>query len=185
MRSNLQALNQLRDSSLAKEQLSTAVTSPNWKPAACCLARRQLNRLKSVLAKWLSWSKPLPGSLVGFCFFSEAAPVSESSLQFCCLYYSVERRGLVILVCFMNFLKVFLSCFPTVLRSFPGQWDVPVKEEPATQQGLTILLAPRLLSNPVKIQSHRNRWWKTRFSLRWGNISPVPVLVTFLIAVTK
>lgn len=60
------------------------------------------------------------------------------------------------LVCFMNFLKVFLSCFPTVLRSFPGQWDVSVKEEPATQWGLTILLAPTLFSNPVNIQSRRN-----------------------------
>ena len=41
-------------------------------------AYRQLRGLKSVLSKWTSSSKLLPGSLAGFCIFQASGLVSES-----------------------------------------------------------------------------------------------------------
>lgn len=41
----------------------------SWEFRALFTACRQLSRLESVCSRCISWSKPLPGSVAGFCFF--------------------------------------------------------------------------------------------------------------------
>jgi hypothetical protein len=64
---------------ITKAHLSMGDSLQSWEPGA---HYRKLNRLESVLPKWLSWSKPLPGSSAAFCFFQAAGLASESPLQF-------------------------------------------------------------------------------------------------------
>jgi hypothetical protein len=86
--------------------------SQNWETG-------ELSRLEGVLSRCLNWLKALPGCSAGFCFLQAAGPVSESSLQL--LSFTLAGRGLVNLVSFRDFLKLFLS-----LTSFPAGWHVSI-----------------------------------------------------------
>ena len=69
------------DCCISKTHSSTAHTQ-SWERGAGCTACRQLNRLESVLSRFLSWSEPLlPGIWAGVFFFQAAGLVWESSLQ--------------------------------------------------------------------------------------------------------
>lgn len=52
-----------------------------WETRSTCTACGQFNRLESVFSRYLSWSKPLPGNSVGFCFFLAVGLMLEISLQ--------------------------------------------------------------------------------------------------------
>lgn len=61
-----------------------------WKPGAHCTSCRLVNRLKNVLSKRLSWSKPLSGS-VGLVLESSLLLVLSESLVFVAfIAYSVR-----------------------------------------------------------------------------------------------
>lgn len=49
---------------------STGNSLQSWEPGASCTACRHLNRLESVLPRWLSWSKSLPDSWSGLKIFA-------------------------------------------------------------------------------------------------------------------
>ena len=53
----------------------------SWEPGVHCTIYRQLNRLESVLSKWLHCSEALPSSSGGLCFFQATWWVSNSPLQ--------------------------------------------------------------------------------------------------------
>lgn len=98
---------------------------------------------KSVLSKWLSWSKPLPDSSAGFCFFQAPRLVSESSLQLCLfdirlsivfVYIVLGREGPRGSTQFQGLPITILNCIPSVFRNFPGRWNVSILEETAIHQ---------------------------------------------------
>ena len=73
-----------KNSCITKAHTSTGANLQSWESGAHHTACRQLNRLESVLSRFFSWSKPLPGSLAAFCFFQTAGltfPLWESSLK--------------------------------------------------------------------------------------------------------
>lgn len=68
-----------KDSFITKAHPSMVDSLQSWKSGTHCTASGQFITLERVLPKWLSWSKPLRNSSVGFCFFEVADLVSESS----------------------------------------------------------------------------------------------------------
>lgn len=119
---------------MTQRQLHSHSAPPEW-GTAC----RQLNRLKSVLPRCLSWSKPLPGSSAGVCFFQGAGLVSGSSLQLglceslCNFMASSGREGPSESHLFGGFSEAIIGCLPFRLRSFPAGWNVSVSDEAVTQ----------------------------------------------------
>ena len=93
-------------------------SSQSWEPGAYCTACRQLNRLESILSKWL-WSKCLPGSpffaalLFLRVFFAAQLPALSAFIA-----YS-SREGLSESRQFQGLPEAHLSCLPSWLRSFP------------------------------------------------------------------
>lgn len=89
---------------------------------------------KNVFSKWLSWSKPFPGSC------SQAADlVSECSLQ---LVLSDSDSGLLAYLLlgesgqFQDLTEAVLSCLPSGLRSFPVMGNISGSEEVVMQQNM-------------------------------------------------
>jgi hypothetical protein len=92
---------------------------------------RQLNRLKC-LFQWLSWYKPLWGSLDCFCVFQVAALIWESFFAAwlrwlstsCIAYYGWEENNKS--GQFQGLPEALVSCLPLCLGSFPAEWKVSI-----------------------------------------------------------
>lgn len=95
---------------------------------------QDLNDLESVLFKWL-WSKPLPGSVAGFCFSQAAGLVW---IFFGADSADIVREGpsepghvygiLKTFIIFFNF-NFYCCCLPPCLRNFPSRWNILIFEE--------------------------------------------------------
>lgn len=67
------------DICIAKAQPGTGDSLQNWEPRTHCPTCRQLNNLRNVLSRWLSWSTPLQGSSFGLHLFKEEAQLVSAS----------------------------------------------------------------------------------------------------------
>ena len=138
----------LKDSCIFKALPSTGDSSQSWEPKAYCRAHRQLNRLGSTLSRCLSWSKPLPGSLAGFCFF-HAAGLGVSFAAFL-LWESWQLSMSANFLCSQVLLTLTgrsqwtwwasQSYLPSHLKSSPGGWNILILEE--------------LLNNSISLYMH-------------------------------
>lgn len=110
----LQEQQWLKDRCITKVHLSTSDNSQ--KPGSWNILQNQetSQKAKSFIFMWLSWSKPLQGSLAVLCFFQAAGSLSIF-LTTClvwmwfsaALLLTLGGRGLVSLVSFRDFLKAF------------------------------------------------------------------------------
>lgn len=95
-----------------------------WKSGAHCTARRQPNRLGSVLSRWLCQSEPLSGSLASHGVIFPTWLVWEWLPADFTVYILRERQDLVNLVTFRNFLK--LTGLLPVIKSFSAVFHFPL-----------------------------------------------------------
>jgi len=108
-----------------------------WEPRLHCTACRKLNRLENILSRRLSWSKPLPGSSTGFCFFPAVGLVSWvfaaawfiwQWLSAVSIAYS-GSKGSSKFGQFQGLPEAIMTCLPSCLISFPAEWNVLISEE--------------------------------------------------------
>lgn len=81
------------------------------------MAYRQLNRLESVLSKWLNYLKSFAGSWTGFRVFFAAWVFWEDSLQ--SLLFSDGREWPSGSAQFQELLEAIVSCFTFYLKELP------------------------------------------------------------------
>lgn len=117
------------------------------------------------------WSKPLLGSLAGFCISHVADGiwvffVAFYSLSLLCgsasfglredsafIFYS-GREGLVNPISFRDFLKLLFKCLPSGLRGVSVEWNVSISEESVIQQNYIVIILLLYIFKAIAQQSH-------------------------------